>query len=217
MTSLQNYITTKEQEINESLAQVAERQRQLQDLQQKLRIEQQLHQAQKTAETEVSKQFNNLKKLFKDLCGIYPVEAIDDLVQDIQEMAEEVRESYDEYAESGRFLNGSEGEEAENNSTLTEAKDFPMIAEALPDVEDDTTVLTSSQIEGLLNSKEDKIHNFLKRQLGISGKVKRLSVLAEKIAAQQLTRKRLEDLITAGELIQTRPLALNGYAASTKT
>ena len=28
MTSLQNYITTKEQEINESLAQVAERQRQ---------------------------------------------------------------------------------------------------------------------------------------------------------------------------------------------
>ena len=86
MTSLQNFIDNKGQDIEQGLAQIAELQKQLADLQQQLRIEQQLHQAQKTAENEVSKHLTSLKKLFKDLCGIYPVDAIDDLVEDIQNM-----------------------------------------------------------------------------------------------------------------------------------
>ncbi len=108
MTSLQQFINNKAQDIQEAKNQISELQQQLNDLTQKLRGQEQLHQAQKSAETEVAKELNQLKKLFKDLCGIYPVEAIDNLVEDIQQMAEEVKVDYDQYAESGRFLNGND-------------------------------------------------------------------------------------------------------------
>ena len=83
MTSLQKYIDNQSQHIEDSLQEIAELQQQLNDLQQKLRISQQVHQAQKTASAEVSKSLNHLKKLFKDLCGIYPAEVLDDLADEM--------------------------------------------------------------------------------------------------------------------------------------
>ncbi|MEM8779856.1 MAG: hypothetical protein AAGF26_13475 [Cyanobacteria bacterium P01_G01_bin.49] len=213
MTSLQNFVKTKGQEIEQSLAQISELQKQLADLQQKLRIEQQLHQAQRTAETEVSKHLTGLGKLFKDLCGIFPPEAINTLVEDIEKMAENVKESYEQYAESGRFLKGEESEEIEAQSALTDASHFPVLVEALPDIEDNTTLLSSSQIEVIINNQGEETHNFLKQQLGISGKIKRPSVLAEKIASLNVTRKRLEQLLEAYNLVRARPV-LNGSTSS---
>ncbi len=211
MTSLQHFIDDKGQEIEENLAQISELQKQLNDLQQQVRVQQQLHQAQKTSEVEVSQTLNQLKKLFKDLCGIYPVSAIDNLVEEIQEIAEQVKESYDEYADSGRFLQGVEESETEAQSSLTDASDLPLIAEALlPDEDDDETILSPSQVSTIITHKPDT-HNFLKQQLGISRKVKRLSVLASKIAEHQLTRKRLEQFLKAAELTSSvRTLSLNG-------
>lgn len=210
MTSLQQFIDAKGQEIEQSLTQISSLQQQLNDLQQKLRVEQQLHQAQKTSEVEVSKHLNGLRKLFKDLCGIYPVEAIDNLVEEITEMAEEVKGSYDQYAQSGRFLKGEDDEETDYQS-ITDAKDLPIIVESLPNENDDQTILSASQVERIIINKGEETHNFLKQQLGISGRVKRISVLAQKISENQLTRKRLEQFLQAAELTSNlRPLSLNG-------
>ncbi|CCQ68609.1 hypothetical protein CWATWH0402_5840 [Crocosphaera watsonii WH 0402] len=43
----------------------------------------------------------------------------------------------------------------------------------------------------------------MKQQLGISGRVKQLSTLSRKMAEKQLTRKRIEDIIRASELLST--------------
>ena len=209
MTSLNKYIDNHNQEIESSLEAIANLQQQLNDIQQKLRIDQQIHQAQKTAEAEVSNSLNHLKKLFKDLCGIYPVSVLDDLADEIADMAEEVKENYEEHAQSGRFLNGVEEEEIEESKELTDAKDYPLIVESLPEIEDNTTILTSSQIETIIKSKDAQVHSFIRQQLGISGRVKQLSTLTKKMADKQLTRKRLEDIIRAAELV-SRPLILNG-------
>jgi hypothetical protein len=209
MTSLQKYINEQEQNIQQSLTEISELQKQLNELQQKLRISQQIHQAQKTAEVEVSKSLNQLKKLFKDICGIYPPEILDDLASEITNMAEEVKDNYQEYANSGRFLNGAEDDKDEEPTTLTDSKDYALIVESLPPEEDNETILTSSQVETIIRQKNETVHQFLKQQLGINGKVKRLPILAEKIADEQLTRKLLSEIIKAAELI-SKPLSLNG-------
>ncbi len=209
MTSLNKYIENHNQDIEQTQEQISEIQKQLRDLEQQLRLKQQLHQAQKTAEVEVSNSLNHLKKLFKDLCSIYAPEALDDLADEIADMAEEVKANYEEHANSGRFLNGAEDEEIESHSTLTDAKDYHLIVESLPDIEDDTTILTSSQIEVIIKSKDDTVHSFIRRQLEISGKVKQFTTLTKKMAEKRLTRKRLEDIMTAAELI-SKPLSLNG-------
>ncbi|MEA5536888.1 hypothetical protein VB691_23075, partial [Crocosphaera sp. XPORK-15E] len=137
---------------------------------------------------------NSLRKLFKDLCGIYPIEAIDNLVEEITEMVEEVKESYDQYAQLGRFLKGEDDEETDYQS-ITDTKDLPIILESLPNENDDQTILSVSQVERIIINKGEETHNFLKQQLGISGRVKRISVLAQKISENQLTRKRLEQFL----------------------
>ncbi len=151
--------------------------------------------------------------MFKDLCSIYPLSVLDDLADEIADMAEEVKENYEEHAQSGRFLNGVEEEEIESNSTLTDAKDYPLIVESLPDIEDNSTILTSSQIETIIKSKDAQVHSFIRQQLGINRRVKQLSTLTKKMAEKQLTRKLLEDIIRAAELV-SRPLSLNGYSAT---
>ncbi len=216
MTSLNKYIEKQTQDIEQTQEQISEIQKQLRDLEQQLRVKQQLHQAQKTAEVEVSKSLSHLKKLFKDLCGVYPPEALDDLADEIADMAEEVKENYQEYANSGRFLNGAEEEEIEEAKELTDADDYTLIAEALPPEDDNEIILTQSQVETIIRQKDDKVLTFLKQQLGISGRVKQLTTLTKKMAEKQLTRKRISDIIRAAELI-SKPLILNGSSSNYQT
>ncbi len=213
MKSLNKYIDNHNQQIQSSLEAIANLQQQLNDFQQKLRIDQQLHQAQKTAEAEVSDTLNHLKKLFKDICGVFPPEALNDLADEIADMAEEVKENYEEHAQSGRFLNGAEDEETEESKELTDANDYTLIAEALPLENDNEIILTQSQIETIIRHKGDNILTFMKQQLGISKRIKQMSTLSQKMAEQKLTRKRIEDIMTAAKLV-SRPRVLNGYQST---
>ncbi len=213
MTSLNKYIENHNQEIQQTQEQISQIQKQLRDLEQQLRVEQQLYQAKETAEVEVSDTFIHLKKLFIDICGVFPPSALDDLADEIADMAEEVKENYQEYAQSGRFLNGAEEEEIEESQELTDANDYHLIIESLPLEDDNEIILTQSQIETIIRHKDDKILTFLKQQLGISGRVKQMSTLSQKMAEQKLTRKRIEDIMTAAELI-SKPRVLNGSHAT---
>ncbi|WP_013324646.1 hypothetical protein [Gloeothece verrucosa] len=86
MNSLQKYIDIQATQIEQNLAAIADLQQQLNELNQQVRVQQQVNQAQKTSQVEVSKALKSLEKLFKDICGIYPPEAIDDLVADIKKI-----------------------------------------------------------------------------------------------------------------------------------
>ena len=205
MSSLQSYIDQNAQEIEHSLAAIAELQKQLQDLTQQVRIQQQLNQAQKTANKEVEDVKSQVRKLFKDLCSVFPKEAISDLGDELKQMSDDVVQEYEHYAESSRFLSGTTEEEEQ-----PQASEFPLIVEALPPEDDEITLLSSSQIEQVIQAWDDTTIEFVKKQLKISGRVKRKNAIAAKIAEAKITHKMLLNLLNAAELTRSwQPPALN--------
>ena len=197
MSSLHSFIENQTQAVEQSLKAIADLQRQLNELNSQLRVQQQIGQAQKTANFEVEDWLKQGKKLMKDLCSIFPVEALKDLAEEVVEMSQEVQANYNEYQQSGRFLNGAEEEE---EVTETEGKDLPILVENLPDIDDDEQVLFASQIEAVIQQKPPHIIEFVRQQFNISGRIKKMSALTRKLAENHLTRKRLEQILTAAEL-----------------
>ncbi len=197
MSSLQKFIDNQAQAVEQSLEAIADLQQQLNELNSQLRVQQQIGQAQKTANKEVEDWLKQGKKLMKDLCSVFPVEALEDLAEEVVEMSQEVQANYSEYQQSGRFLNGAEQKE---QGTETNAKDLPILVENLPDVEDDEQVLFASQIEAIISNKPTEIIEFIRQQFNVSGRIKKMSALTRKLAENGLTRKRLEQILTAAEL-----------------
>ena len=79
-------------------------------------------------------------------------------------------------------------------------KHIPMLVENLPHVDDDEQVLFDSQIEAIISNKPTEIIEFIRQQFNVSGRIKKMSALTRKLAENQLTRKRLEQILTAAEL-----------------
>ncbi len=200
MSSLQKFIDNQAQTVEQSLEAIADLQQQLNELQGQVRVQQQIGQAQKTANKEVEDWLKQGKKLMKDLCSVFPVEALEDLAEEVVEMSQEVQDNYSEYQQSGRFLNGEEDEDEVTETDGKDMKDIPMLVENLPDVEDDEQVLFASQIEAVIQGKSSEIIEFIRQQFNISGRIKKMSALTRKLAENELTRKRLEQILTAAEL-----------------
>ena len=137
MSSLNQFIEKQEQNVNQLNETLLNLQQQLNDLQTQIRVQEQVHQAQKTANKEVEDWLKQGRKLFKDLCSIYPAEALEDLAQEVVEMSQDVQDNYSEYQESGRFLNGEEEEDDVTETDGKDMKDIPMLVENLPHVDDE--------------------------------------------------------------------------------
>ncbi|MEL4896591.1 hypothetical protein [Crocosphaera sp. Alani8] len=200
MSSLQKFIDNQAQAVEQSLEAIADLQRQLNELQGQVRVQQQTGQAQKTANKEVDDWLKQGRKLFKDLCSIYPAEALEDLAQEVVEISQEVKNNYTEYQESGRFLNGEEEEDEVIKTDEKDMTNIPMLVESLPDVDNDEQVLFASQIEAIISNKPTEIIEFIRQQFNVSGRIKKMSALTRKLAENKLTRKRLEQILTAAEL-----------------
>ncbi len=69
MSSLNQFIEKQEQNVNQLNETLLNLQQQLNDLQTQIRVQEQVHQAQKTANKEVEDWLKQGKKLMKDLCG----------------------------------------------------------------------------------------------------------------------------------------------------
>ncbi|MGB5769616.1 MAG: hypothetical protein WBM32_07065 [Crocosphaera sp.] len=201
MSSLQKFIDNQTQAVEQSLEMIADLQQQLNELTTQLRVQQQIGQAQKSANFEVEDWLKQGKKLMKDLCSIFPAEALEDLAQEVVEMSKEVQDNYSEYQQSARFLTGAEEEEEE--VTDTDAKELTILVENLPDIDDDEQVLFASQIEQIIQGKPPEIVEFIRQQFNVSGRIKKMSALTRKLAENRLTRKRLEQIIQAAELTTT--------------
>jgi hypothetical protein len=209
MTRLQSYINQEQQQIENALGAIADLQRQLNELQQQVRVQQQVNQAQQTAEKEVKDWLNQGKKLFKDLCGVFPKEALQDLVGEIDALATEVTQSYEQYATSERFLQGAEDEE--ETETQTKVTELPLIVEALPAEDDNQTILTAEQIERIISGNEDNVLDELKQRFNIQ-RVRTVQGLAKKLEELKITRKKLQDcLILCQQIASTSLFSLNGY------
>jgi hypothetical protein len=107
-------IDAQNQKLNDTLATIDSIQEQLNELKQSLRVDQQLVQAQKTAENEVNKWLKEGQKLLKDCASVFPIEFLDGIEEKIADLTNEVKENYLELSQSDRFLNS----ESENNITF---------------------------------------------------------------------------------------------------
>ena len=58
----------------------------------------------------------------------------------------------------------------------------------------------ATQIEQIIQGKPSEIIEFVRQQFNVSGRIKKMSALTRKLAENQLTRKRLEQILTAAEL-----------------
>ncbi|WP_013325539.1 hypothetical protein [Gloeothece verrucosa] len=211
MSVLQKSIELTEENNQEILSHIANLKKQLTDLEQEFRIREQLAQGQKTAEREAQSLLNQIRKLFKDLCPVFDPDSLQNLATEIQEIATEVINNHSEYAQSGRFLN-PQGEDTE---PTTDAQNIPLMVEALPPHDDDSTKLTPTQIQTILQSEPETTVNFIKQQLEISGKAKQLPTIAQKISEIGLTHKRLRNLIQAAFLTASPPMLTgNGVVAA---
>ncbi len=200
MSSLQKFIDNQAQAVEQSLEAIASLQEQLNELNTQLRLQQQIGQAQKTANKEIEDWLKQGKKLMRDICGVFPPEALEDLAQEVTEISQEVQDNYTEYQQSGRFLNGEEDEDEVTETDEKDMKHIPMLVENLPHVDDDEQVLFDSQIEQIIQGKTPEIIEFIRQQFNVSGRIKRMSALTRKLAENELTRKRLEQILTAAEL-----------------
>jgi hypothetical protein len=178
--------------VNEQLAQM---QQMMLNLQSEVRQLSQQHKAQESLTKEWNSTQKTIEKQFKDACSVYgSPDAIDDMISDIVEVAEKVKENFDEYSVSDRFLN-QETAEIEDESITDNV--IPMIAESaiLPSKDDNTTILTSKQIEQILSPLSEETLKQLKGMFNISNKITRLNSTAIAMAKHGLTHSKLSRLI----------------------
>lgn len=126
----QKYIDNQANLINQSLGAIEDLQRQLDELKQQVRVSQQLHQAQTTAQTELNKWLAQGKKLLKDCSGVFPADFLDDIVAEVSEVAEEIKTDFDSFSNSDRFLNSEtqlEQDTAENNDSEKDYQSFNLL------------------------------------------------------------------------------------------
>lgn len=106
MTILQNRNQNTQaqiQGVNDAIAQLQE---QLKNLSSEVRVLNQQHKAQENLSKEWNKQLESVKRLLKDSCSVYgDKEALQDMLEDVQELVLSVEDNFDEYAQSDRYLN----------------------------------------------------------------------------------------------------------------
>jgi hypothetical protein len=114
---IKDIIENQSKKLDDTLATIESIQLQLNELKQSLRVEQQLAQAQKTAENEVNKWLKEGEKLLKDCTGVFPIEFLDGIKNKIDDLTENVKDNYVELSQSDRFL----------HADIEEGNDIPLI------------------------------------------------------------------------------------------
>lgn len=123
-------IASQENKINLTFSAIEKLQRDLDELKQSLRVEQQLIQAQKTAENELNKWLKQGEKLFKDCASVFPIEFLDGIQDNIETLTNTVKDNYDDLSTSDRFLNSVDDDDVTAN---TEPKILAIASEIDPE------------------------------------------------------------------------------------
>lgn len=192
MTQLQFRNNSTASQIDSISEQLASMQQMIAQMQSEMRMLNQQHKAQET----LSKEWNNTQKLvtkqFKDACSVYGTpEAIDDMINDLQTVAKEVKANFDEFAESDRFLNQ---ETAEVEDAVIESNVIALPS-ATPSEDDDATILTTEHITAIISPLSEETLKQLKTMFNVSLKLQKASSIAPHIQKHNITHSKLSRLI----------------------
>jgi L-cysteine desulfidase len=169
---IKDIIENQTQKLNETLATIESIQFQLNELKQSLRVEQQLAQAQKTAENEVNKWLKEGEKLLKDCTGVFPIDFLDGIKDKIDDLTENVKDNYLELSQSDRFL----------HAEIEEKNDIPLIVPS-----DDLT-----QFEEMIDSLDEVDFKKLKIICDISTRINTRITVAKKLQGKMSFEKLVE-------------------------
>ncbi len=208
----QEYLEPQEQGIEDQKKQIEDLQKQLRELQKALRSDELLHRARQAADREIDQWMTGGEKLAKDICSIYPPDAIVSMAKEISDRFAAIAQQHQQYAASKRFLNpsaDSEDDATDNNFTPGNqnnngGKTEPEVVEVavleaqpdLPDSDDTVTPLTSEQIEYILKKEnsEDLILE-VRNYWEISSSIKKLPTLAKYLEKKDVTHEALINAI----------------------
>jgi ABC-type transporter Mla subunit MlaD len=205
MTQLQSRNNNTASQIESISEQLASMQQMIAQMQSEMRVLNQQHKAQET----LSKEWNNTQKLvtkqFKDACSVYGTpEAIDDMIADLQSVAEEVKENFEEFVESDRFLNQ---ETAEVEDAVEEVSNVIALPSATPSKDDDTTILSTEHITNIISPLSEETLKQLKTMFNVSLKIQKPSSIAPHIQKHNVTHSKLSRLI---QNIEGQQMLLSG-------
>ncbi len=196
MKTLQN-LHQQQQESNQQLGlQIEALAQQIKDLQQQFRVQETIAKNQQTFNQQFEKQVKGLASLLKDACSLYPVEMLDGIKDELNDIVDEVKKDYDELSQSDRFLNAPE----EDNVIPLEPSEVLQIEPELPPEDDDTQNLTPNQVEMVMEELSEDVVNNLRVWSGLNGNTKTLSKIATKLASISITHKQLRALIESFSL-----------------
>jgi hypothetical protein len=193
MSNIDKHIQNKEDKLDALQSSLQQIQEQLLLLQQELRVEKQLAEAQKTIAGELTSKKAGIKKLMKDMCSCYPVEALDDVLQDLQEIKEEVAAEYEAHSVSDRFLNLDSA--TEEDAQQEDLSSYTLLPQALPDVTDDNTLLTPENLKQILEEVSDEILSKVQSMYGVSSRMKIRSNIYVALSKAGVTRAKLDSLL----------------------
>jgi hypothetical protein len=197
MTILQSRNNNTASQIEAVNTQLIQMQQMIAQMQSEMRVLSQQHKAQETLAKEWDTTQKTIVKQFKDACSVYgSPEAIDDMIADITTAGEEVKANFDDHAQSDRFLNQETAQvEDEHLEVASNVIALPVAIETLPDEADDTTILSSKQVEQIFETLSDETVKQLQVMFNVSMKLSKRTSIAQAIAKANITFYKLSRLI----------------------
>lgn len=179
--------------LNEQFTQM---QQALADMQTQMRLLNQQHKAQETFTKEWENSVKkSLIKALKDSCSVYGTpDVIDELLEELKQEGEEIKKDFETYAESDRYLNQVTAEiEDEEEPEVIEP--LASLESSMPDEDDNVTILSSYQVERIIEPLESDILNQVKSLFEISGRITKTSTVASALAKRNVTYYQLNKII----------------------
>lgn len=193
----QNEIESTQQYISDIQTQIDQLKLQMAEFEQKMRVIKQLETAQETAQQELQTWLYSFveegKKIIKDACAVFPETFLDDIQQEINEqfneIKTEIKDNYDKYAKSDRFLNA----ETQQQQDKDEESQQLLLTDALP--ENPSEILSENQIQQVISPLEEPQINFIRNKLSISNRIKKINSLCKAIANKKVSYQQLLNYI----------------------
>ena len=199
LNQTQTEIESTQQSINDIQTQIDQLKQQMAEFEQKMRVIKQMETAQESAQQELQTWLYTFmeegKKILKDACSVFPETFLDDIQAEINdqfnEISEEIKDNYDKYAKSDRFLNADtqqQQDKQENSRQLLLTDDSQ-----LPDNPEE--ILSQNQVQTVISPLDEPQINFIRNKLSISNRIKKVNSLCKAIASKKVSYQQLINFI----------------------
>lgn len=210
-SNLTKHLDAKQSKLTQLEQGLSQLQQQLNELQQQLRVENQLQKAQQSIANEFENQKKAFRKLLKDSCSCFEIEALKDFVEDLKSIQEEVESNYEELQFSDRFLNSEQAEVEDLEEEKIDTNiDSLILSFSVPNENDDVTILDVNHLSYLLSELDSEQLARIQGLLGLSTRIKLKTKIYQQISELNLTRVKLNAIVELVSSFPSNGLALIG-------